>query len=93
MLVENLAQDVEDLVAPHRLPDLVQLLEEPVEHLALPGILGHQVEDKDLFLLAIAVDPPHPLLQAVRVPGDVVVDHQVAELQVDAFAGRLGGHQ
>ena len=37
------------------------------------------------------MDAAHPLLQPVGVPGDVVVDHQVAELKVDAFSGRLGG--
>ncbi len=33
------------------------------------------------------MDSPHTLLQAVRVPGNVVVDHQMAELQIDAFTG------
>ena len=47
---------------------------------------------KHLELLAVAVDAPHALLQPVGVPRDVVVDHQRAELQVDALAGRLGGH-
>ena len=29
------------------------------------------------------MDAPHALFQAVRVPGDIVIDHQVAELEVD----------
>ena len=33
------------------------------------------------------------MFQAVRVPGQVVVDHQVGALQVDAFAGGVGGQQ
>ena len=45
------------------------------------------------MLLAVAVDAAHPLLQAHRVPRDVVVDHEPAELEVDAFAGGLGGDQ
>ena len=32
-----------------------------------------------------------PLLDPLRVPGQVVVDDQIAELQVDAFGGGLGG--
>ncbi len=45
----------------------------------------------DLLGLTDAVDAPHALLQAVGVPGDVVVHHQVAELEVDALPGCLGG--
>ena len=36
--------------------------------------------------LADAVDAPEALLQPVRVPGEVVVDHQVRALQIDALA-------
>ena len=55
--------------------------------------VGDEVEDEAVVLLAVAVDAAHALLQADRVPGDVVVDHEPAELQVDAFAGGLGGDQ
>src|SRR5205807_1339351 len=41
---------------------------------------------------APTVDAAHALLQPHRVPGDVVVDHQPAELQVDALTGGLGRH-
>jgi hypothetical protein len=43
--------------------------------------------------LADAVDAPEALFQPVRVPGQVVVDHQVGALEVDAFAGGIGGEQ
>ena len=43
--------------------------------------------------LADPVDTAEALLQAVGVPGQVVVDHQVGALQVDAFAGGVGGQQ
>ena len=43
--------------------------------------------------LADAVDAAEPLLDAVRVPRQVVVDHQVGGLQVEALAGGVGGHQ
>ena len=39
------------------------------------------------------MDAAHPLLQPVRVPRDVVIEQDVAALEVDAFAGRLGGDQ
>ena len=56
-------------------------------------LVDDEVEDEAVLLLAVAVDAAHALLQPHRVPGDVVVDHQPAELQVDAFARGLGGHQ
>ena len=43
--------------------------------------------------LADAVDAAEALLQAVGVPGQVVVDHQVGALEVDALAGGVGGQQ
>ena len=46
----------------------------------------------DVPLLADAVDAAEPLLQAGRVPGQVIVDHQPAELEVDPLACRFGRH-
>ena len=43
--------------------------------------------------LADPVDAAEALFQPVRVPRQVVVDHQVAALQVDAFAGGVGRQQ
>ena len=51
-----------------------------------------EVECVAVVALADAVDTPEPLLQAGRVPRHVVIDHQVAELEVDALAGRLRRH-
>ncbi len=41
---------------------------------------------KTVLLLQVPVDAPHALFQTHRVPGNVVVDHEPAELEVDAFA-------
>ena len=43
--------------------------------------------------LADAVDAAEPLLEPVRVPRQVVVDHQVGALEVHALAGGVGGDQ
>ena len=40
-----------------------------------------------------ALDTPETLLDAVRVPGQVVVDDQVGALQVDALACGVGGDE
>ena len=39
------------------------------------------------------MDAAEALLQAVRVPGQVVVHHQVRDLEVHAFAGGVGGDE
>ena len=60
------------------------------QHAALARVHRDEVEDEAVVLLAVAVDAAHPLLQPHRVPRDVVVDHEPAELEVDPFARRLG---
>ena len=45
------------------------------------------------LFLADAVDAAEALLDPVRVPRQVVVDHQVGDLQVDALAGGVGGDE
>ena len=39
--------------------------------------------------LAVPVDTAHPLLEAGRVPREVVVDHEPAELEVDTLSGSV----
>ena len=68
-------------------------LEELLEHAALAGVRRHEIEDQAVLFLAVTVDAAHALLQPHRVPRDVVVDHQPAELQVDAFARGFGGDE
>src|SRR5262249_49075045 len=43
--------------------------------------------------LAIAVNTAHTLLKPIRIPGNVIVEQDVAALQVNPFASRLSGHQ
>ena len=94
---QHLADDVEDAVGQHG-PHLFELFQQAFEDaalddgLALLGVAGDEVEGVNVPLLADAVDAAEALLQAGRVPGQVVIDHQPAELQVDAFAGCLGRH-
>ena len=85
----QLPEHVEDLAAQRR-SRLVQLLEQRPVDLALPRALGDQVPEVADLRLADAVDATEPLLQPVGVPRQVVVDHQVRALQVDAFAGGVG---
>ena len=93
---EYVAQHVEDLSRALRIEvvfDPLDPLEELVQHPALARVRGDEVEDEAVLLLAVPVDAAHPLLQPHRVPRDIVVDHEPAELKVDAFSGGLRGDQ
>src|SRR5207247_3794539 len=59
----------------------------------LDGARRHQVEDVDLARLAHAGEAADPLLDAHRVPRQVVVDETVSELEVAPLAAGLGGDE
>ena len=84
--LEDLAEDVEDSAAEGFALDF-ELLEQAAEDVAFAGLLGDEVPEVADLRLADAVDAPEALLDAVGVPGQVVVDHQVGALEVDALAG------
>ena len=88
---EQAADHVEHLVRAERVANGLQFLEQPGQHAAFAGARGDQIGDGDVPGLAVAVDAPHALFQAGRVPRDVVVGHAGAELQVDAFPGGVRG--
>ena len=50
-----------------------------------------EIDDDHVVLLAVAVTAADPLLDALRVPRQVVVHDQVAELEVHPLGRRLGG--
>src|SRR3990172_3421418 len=88
----ELAQHVEYL-ATERLTCLFQLLQQPSVYVSFAGFLGNQVPEVAHFGLADSVDPPEPLLDAIGVPGKIVIHHQVRPLQVDPLACRVGGEE
>jgi hypothetical protein len=55
--------------------------------------VGDEVPQVARALLADAVDAAEALLDPVGVPRQVVVDHQVGDLEVDALAGGVGGDE
>ena len=63
--------------------------EQPLENTAFDGIRGNEIEDQTILMLAIAVNAPHALFQPVRVPGNVIVEEDIAALQVNAFTRSL----
>ena len=92
ILEGQLPENIEHLAA-KRLSFLVELLQEAVIDFTFPRVLGDQVPEMADLGLTDAVNPAETLLQAVGVPGKVVVDHQVSTLEVDPFAGGVGGNE
>jgi hypothetical protein len=88
----ELAEHIENLSA-ERLSGFFEFLQQTAIDVALAGLLGHQVPQVADLGLADAVDAAEALLQPVRVPREVVVNHEVGPLQVDTFAGGVGGEQ
>ena len=84
-LVEHRVGGVEDLA------EEVELLGKDVEREALRNVAGCQeADDGDAALLAVPVDAADALLDALRVPRQVVVDDRVAELEVQALGAGFG---
>src|SRR5205814_2082985 len=69
---------------------LIELVEEPLEYFALARVIRHEVPKVTHLSLADPVDSSEALLDAIRVPGKVVVDHEVRPLEVDTLPGRVG---
>ena len=81
---------------PEALADRARLAQQDVEHDEVDLVVGAVEQDgADLGpLLAVAVDPALALLQPVRVPGQVVVEHGVEMvLEVDPLRQAVGGDQ
>jgi acetyl esterase/lipase len=85
--------DVEDGVVLQRIADFLELLEQTLKHPPLDRVRRDEVEDQAVLALAVPANAPHPLLEAVRIPWNVVIEEDVADLKVDAFAGSLRGDQ
>ena len=88
----ELAEHVENLAA-EGMARLLELLQQAMEYVALPGLLGHQVPQMAHLGLADAVDSAETLLKTIRIPGQIVVHHQMSALKVDALSRRIGREQ
>jgi hypothetical protein len=81
---QDLAHHIEDGIVLKGIADLLQLLKQPVQDMALNRVARDEIENEAVLALAVAVDASHPLLQAVRIPRDVIIEEDVADLKVDA---------
>ena len=92
-VLEEPPDDVEHLVRLKLLANGLELVEQHPEDASLVRAARDEVEDADVVPLTVAMDAPHALLEPRRIPGDVVVHHEPAELEVDALARGVGRHE
>ena len=90
--LEDFAKDVED-AAIERFALDPKFFKKPEIDVTFAGFLGDKVPEVADLLLADAVDAAEALFEAVWIPRQVVVHHQVGVLEVDAFTGGIGGDQ
>jgi hypothetical protein len=79
LLAEELAEDVED-TSTERLPLQLDLFQEALVYVTFSRLFRQQIPEMAYFGLADAVNAPEPLFQPVRVPRQVIIDHQVRPL-------------
>src|SRR6266704_2857392 len=87
---QNLTDNVEYRIAVECIADFLQLLKQPLENVSLDGVGCDKVKNQAVLRLEVTMDSPHPLLQAIWIPWNVVVEQDMAALQVDAFPCRFG---
>src|ERR1041385_6357325 len=88
---QNFPDDVENRVVFERIANLLKFFQQSLKNPTLDGVRRNKIEDQTIMLLAVPMDAAHTLLKAIRVPGNVVIEQDVAALEVDAFAGCFGG--
>ena len=85
----QLAQHVEDL-ASERCPRLFELRQERQVDVAFASFVGDEIPEMADLRLPDPVNAPEALLDSVRIPRQVVVDHQMRALEVDPFPSGVG---
>ena len=86
-------EHVAGLVDAELVEDYRELLLQHFADAELYRVLKHEVDCPYRLGLADTVHTADPLFQPHRVPGDVVIDNDMGELQVQALTTRVGGNQ
>jgi len=69
--------------------DRLVFTEKAFVDLAFPRLGRHEIPEVAHLGLANTVDASETLLQAVGIPGEIVIDHQMGALEVDALPRRI----
>ena len=83
---QHILYHVIDTVIAKLFTDDIKFGKQLLQHLTFAGIVCHHIKHDHIALLPITVDTSHMLLQAIRIPGDIPVNEQAAELQIDTLA-------
>ena len=90
LALENAPDDIKHLLGFQFLADGFQFIQQYFDDFAFAGLARNQVDDEHFrFFLAVTVNATHALFQPRRIPRHVIIHHHPAELQIDAFAGRI----
>lgn len=81
------AEDIENLT-PQRLPGLLKFFQKASVDVAFTCLLGDQIPEMADLGLSDTMDTPEALLDAVGIPGEIVINHQVRTLEVDPLPCR-----
>ena len=92
VIERNLAQNIEDLSA-KGVALFTEFSEQALINRAFACFGGDKIPKVTHLSLANAVNSPESLLNAIRIPRQIIVHHQVCALKIDAFASRIGGQQ
>ena len=93
-VLEDAADDVEHFVGFQLAPNDLELPQQRADDQTFSRVVRDEIDDDHrVVLLAEPMNAAHALFQPGRIPRDVVVHHQPAELQVDAFARRVRSEQ
>ena len=88
----RLMQDVIGRI--ENLAEQIQLLAQNLEGQPMRFVVaGGEIDDCDVALLAVPMAAPDTLLDALRVPRQIVVDDGLAKLQVQSFCAGLGADE
>ena len=82
----------ENLVAraEHAFEEFEFLREQLIDAFVRFVLAVEEVDDHDVVLLAITMAAPDALFNALGIPGQVVIDDERTELEIDAFRASLG---
>ena len=92
LVAKQLAENVKHAAA-ERAALLFDFFKEALEYIALASFVRHEIPKVANFGLTDAMNSAKPLFKAVRVPWDVVIDHQMCALEVNTFTRSVGRHE
>ncbi len=72
---------------------LIQFFEKPEENVTFASLVRNEIPKMTNLALTDSVDAAKSLFEPVRIPGKIVVHHQVCALKVDTLASGIRGKE